>query len=89
MVRLPRQLVDFAQAGVHVPRTKGSFPTTHGGKAFDTALLLAWIQDDLEAGSEARICSENLFVAVPQCEVFLIKKLSDWDFCVVVLLGTT
>ena len=37
-----------------MPRSGNLFPTTHGGKAFDTALLMAWLSDEMAAGSKAR-----------------------------------
>lgn len=40
------------------------FPTTHGGKAFDTGLLMEWLQDDMEAGSQA-VCWLKLDKAGP------------------------
>ena len=39
----------------HEPRTKSNkFPTTHGGKAFDTFLIMTWLEEELadtEVGS--------------------------------------
>ena len=36
------------------PRQTNMFPTALGGKAFDTALVLAWLQDELSHGSQAK-----------------------------------
>lgn len=36
------------------PRQGNTFPTTLGGKAFDTGLVMAWLQEEIAAGSKAR-----------------------------------
>lgn len=38
------------------PRSGNTFPTTVGGKAFDVGLIMAWLEDDLAAASEAMSC---------------------------------
>ena len=45
------QLLAFQRACQ--PRQSNHFPTALGGKAFDTALVLAWLHDELSHGSEA------------------------------------
>lgn len=41
----------------------GDFPTSLGGKAFDTALVVAWLDSEMEKQSDAKICHRLFFWA--------------------------